>query len=91
MAANIVFQVDRQLTAADYSFLERVFQKMLLNFSWWVNRKDPMEKNIFQGFLGMDNIRVFDRDHRLASSQADGRLDGGICQNMLSIALASQK
>ena len=42
---------------ADYEFLERVFHKMLLNFTWWVNRKDALGKNIFQGgFLGMDNI-----------------------------------
>jgi hypothetical protein len=48
---------------ADYAFIERAFQKMLLNFTWWVNREDPLGKNIFQGgFLGMDNIGAFDRD-----------------------------
>jgi hypothetical protein len=93
MAANIVFEVDRQLTGvADYSFLERVFQKMLLNFNWWVNRKDPMGKNIFQGgFLGMDNIGVLDRDH-LPPGYMLGQADGtswmaAFAKSMLSIAL----
>jgi hypothetical protein len=49
---------------ADKQFLSRVFQKLLLNFTWWVNRKDPHGKNIFSGgFLGLDNIGVFDRSH----------------------------
>ena len=44
----------------DLVFLERVFQKLLLNFTWWVNRKDEQGRNIFQGgFLGLDNIGVF--------------------------------
>ena len=61
---------------ADYAFLERVFQKMLLNFTWWVNRKDALGKNIFQGgFLGMDNIGVFDRDH-LPPGYLLGQADG---------------
>src|SRR5208283_216428 len=65
LAAAAVFQIERQTTGvADYAFLERVFQKMLLNFTWWVNRKDALGKNIFQGgFLGMDNIGAFDRDN----------------------------
>ena len=61
----------------DRIFLERVFHKLLLNFTWWVNRKDPQGRNIFQGgFLGLDNIGVFDRNAPLPNgvwlSQADG-------------------
>jgi len=64
LAATAVFDIERRSTGvSDYEFLERVFHKMLLNFTWWVNRKDPLGKSIFQGgFLGMDNIGVFDRD-----------------------------
>ena len=47
-------------------FLERVFHKLLLNFTWWVNRKDALGNNIFQGgFLGLDNIGIFDRNMKL--------------------------
>ena len=47
---------------ADIRFLERVFLKLMLNFTWWVNRKDSAGKNLFEGgFLGLDNIGVFDR------------------------------
>ncbi|HEU5181691.1 MAG TPA: glucosidase [Candidatus Polarisedimenticolia bacterium] len=61
----------------DRVFLERVFQKLLLNFTWWVNRKDPDGKNVFSGgFLGLDNIGVFDRSKPLPNGghleQADG-------------------
>ena len=52
--------------AGDRMFLERVFQKLLMNFTWWVNRKDAQDRNIFQGgFLGLDNIGVFDRSQPL--------------------------
>ncbi len=52
--------------AGDLAFLERVFHKLLLNFTWWVNRKDVHGRNVFQGgFLGLDNIGVFDRSHPL--------------------------
>ena len=51
---------------ADYLFLERVFQKLLLNFTWWVNREDPDGRNVFSGgFLGLDNIGMFDRSAKL--------------------------
>jgi hypothetical protein len=80
-----VFQMDRKQRRArgrpddpgDLAFLERVFHKLLLNFTWWVNRKDAQGKNIFQGgFLGLDNIGVFDRSAPLPTggfiNQADG-------------------
>src|SRR5262245_10849448 len=60
-----VYQIDRRINGrCDRAFLERVFHKLLLNFTWWVNRKDAEDNNIFEGgFLGLDNIGVFDRDH----------------------------
>jgi len=66
-AAWRVYQIEQEIYGhADKQFLERVFQKLLLNFTWWVNRKDAEGKNIFQGgFLGMDNIGVFDRSSQL--------------------------
>jgi hypothetical protein len=77
----------------DKDFLERVFQKLLLNFTWWVNRKDSHGKNVFEGgFLGMDNIGVFDRDSELPGGghlqQADATgWMGMYCLGMLQIAL----
>ena len=74
-------------------FLERVFHKLLLNFTWWVNRKDTEGSNVFQGgFLGLDNIGVFDRSAPLPTGghleQADGTgWMGMYCLNMLAIAL----
>ncbi len=67
-AAWRVFEIDRALTGrADRAFLKRVFHKLLLNFTWWVNRKDAQGRNVFQGgFLGLDNIGVFDRSSRPA-------------------------
>ncbi|MFN0048177.1 MAG: MGH1-like glycoside hydrolase domain-containing protein [Cytophagales bacterium] len=73
-----VFQIERDLHGKeDYDFLERVFHKLMLNFTWWVNQKDSEGKNIFEGgFLGMDNIGVFDRSRPLPTGgkleQADG-------------------
>jgi len=77
LAARAVFETERDCTGvADYAFLERVFQKMMLNFTWWVNRKDALGKNIFQGgFLGMDNIGVFDRG-KLPAGYLLGQADG---------------
>jgi hypothetical protein len=77
-AALKVFEMDRDATGRpDYAFLERVFHKLMLNFNWWVNRKDVEGKNVFQGgFLGLDNIGVFDRSSELPTggyiNQADG-------------------
>ena len=73
-----VFKIDKKLNGvADIPFLESVFQKLLLNFTWWVNRKDKHGKNIFGGgFLGLDNIGAFDRNTEFADGkhleQADG-------------------
>ncbi len=66
-AALRVYGIERRMFGrADRNFLERVFQKLLLNFTWWVNRKDPNGMNIFEGgFLGLDNIGVFDRSRPL--------------------------
>jgi hypothetical protein len=93
LAARAVFEIEREHTGvADYAFIERVFQKMLLNFTWWVNRKDALGKNIFQGgFLGMDNIGVFDRD-KLPPGYLLGQADGtswmaAFAKNMFATAL----
>ena len=77
LAARAVFEIERQRTGvADYDFIERVFQKMQLNFTWWVNRKDALDRNIFQGgFLGMDNIGAFDRG-KLPPGYLLGQADG---------------
>jgi hypothetical protein len=90
-----VFQIDRKQRGddGDLAFLERVFHKLLLNFTWWVNRKDKDGRNIFQGgFLGLDNIGVFDRSAPLPTggyiNQADGTAWMAMyCLNMLRIAL----
>ncbi|HEU4752102.1 MAG TPA: glucosidase, partial [Armatimonadota bacterium] len=73
-AALRVYRMERKRRGvADNDFLERVFHKLLLNFNWWVNRKDAEGRNVFQGgFLGMDNIGVFDRSAALPTG---GRLD----------------
>jgi len=93
-AAWRVYKIDRRVSGrADRQFLERVFQKLLLNFTWWVNRKDADGHNVFQGgFLGLDNIGVFDRSAPLPTGghlgQADGTAWMGMyCLNMFSIAL----
>ncbi|HEX4414631.1 MAG TPA: glucosidase [Lacipirellulaceae bacterium] len=93
LAARAVFDIERTHTGyADFAFLERVFNKMLLNFTWWVNRKDPHGNNIFQGgFLGMDNIGAFDRG-KLPPGYMLGQADGtswmaAFARSMLSIAL----
>ena len=81
------------LGRADVEFLKRSFHKLLLNFTWWVNRKDPHGRNVFEGgFLGLDNIGVFDRSAPLPTGgyleQADGTAwMAFFCQYMLEIAL----
>jgi hypothetical protein len=94
-AAWRVFQIDRKQRGdcGDVAFLERVFHKLMLNFTWWVNRKDPEGRNIFQGgFLGLDNIGVFDRSAPLPTggfiNQADGTSWMAMyCLNLMRIAL----
>ncbi len=93
-AALRVFRIDRKMCgSADYAFLERVFQKLMLNFTWWVNRKDAAGNNVFQGgFLGLDNIGVFDRSAQLPTggyiNQSDGTSWMGFYSlGMLAIAL----
>ncbi|MBW4468307.1 MAG: glucosidase [Pegethrix bostrychoides GSE-TBD4-15B] len=97
-AAMRVYQIEQKLYGrADRQFLQRVFHKLLLNFTWWVNRKDMEGRNVFQGgFLGLDNIGVFDRSSELPTggylNQADGTSWMGMyCLNMLTIALELAK
>ena len=93
-AALRVYQIDRRLQGTgDLKFLGRVFQKLLINFTWWVNRKDAEGRNLFQGgFLGLDNIGLFDRSAKLPLGAALDQSDGTswmamYCLNMLAIAL----
>jgi hypothetical protein len=93
-----VYKIEQKLYGkSDRQFLERVFQKLMLNFTWWVNRKDTEGNNVFQGgFLGLDNIGVFDRSAALPTGghidQSDGTSWMGMyCLNMLEIALELAK
>jgi hypothetical protein len=93
-AAWRVYKIEKRIRGrADRVFLERVFHKLLLNFTWWVNRKDLDGMNVFQGgFLGLDNIGVFDRSQPLPTGgyleQSDGTSWMGMyCLNMLAISL----
>jgi hypothetical protein len=90
-----VFQMDRNERrkkdpnyAGDLAFLERVFHKLMLNFTWWVNRKDAEGRNIFQGgFLGLDNIGVFDRSAPLPTGGYINQSDGTSWMAMYSLNL----
>ena len=89
-----VYKIEQKMWGRqDRAFLERLFQKLLLNFTWWVNRKDTEGNNVFEGgFLGLDNIGVFDRSAPLPTGghieQADGTSWMAMyCLNMLTIAL----
>ncbi len=99
-AAYRVFQLDRKQKRAkdpdypgDLVFLERIFQKLLMNFTWWVNQKDSHGRNLFQGgFLGLDNIGAFNRDEPLPDggflSQSDGTSWMAMyCLNLMRIAI----
>ncbi len=88
-----VYKITGRRGARDRMFLQRAFHKLLLNFTWWVNRKDVEGKNLFSGgFLGLDNISLFDRSQPLPNGahleQADGTAwMGFFCLTMLAIAL----
>ena len=85
-----VFQMDRKQRGdkGDLAFLEKVFHKLMLNFTWWVNRKDTQGRNVFQGgFLGLDNIGVFDRSAPLPTGGFINQADGTAWMAMYSLNL----
>ncbi len=94
-AALRVYRIESRVSGrpGDFGFLEKIFHKLLLNFTWWVNRKDAEGNNVFQGgFLGLDNIGLFDRSQPLPTGghleQSDGTAWMAMyCLNMLAIAL----
>jgi hypothetical protein len=93
-AALRVYRIEHKRTGVgDRMFLARIFQKLLINFTWWVNRKDAEGLNIFEGgFLGLDNIGIFDRSRPLPTGGKLAQSDGTswmamYCLNMLAIAL----
>jgi hypothetical protein len=92
-ATLFLYEMEQTLGRADIRFLEHSFQGLMLNFNWWVNRKDPTGRNVFAGgFLGLDNIGVFDRSAQLPTGGALEQADGTAwmafyCQNMLQMAL----
>ncbi|HUH48004.1 MAG TPA: hypothetical protein VLZ54_12670, partial [Arenibacter sp.] len=89
-----VFQIEKKRTGkGDIRFLKRMFNKLALNFTWWVNRVDKAENNVFEGgFLGLDNIGVFDRSNGVPGGGILEQVDGTswmalYCLNMLEMAL----
>jgi len=97
-AALRVYQIEQKMYGrADRVFLERLFHKLLLNFTWWVNRKDAGGRNIFEGgFLGLDNVGVFNRSEALKSGERLEQADGTswmamYCLTLLGIALELAK
>ena len=92
-ATLFLYKFEKNLGREDIKFLERSFQGLMLNFNWWVNRKDPQGSNVFAGgFLGLDNIGVFDRSAPLPTGGSLEQADGTAwmafyCQNMLEMAL----
>ena len=92
-ATLYLYKMEKTLGRADLRFLERSFQGLMLNFNWWVNRKDPSGKNVFAGgFLGLDNIGVFDRSAQLPTGGSLEQADGTAwmafyCQCMLEMAI----
>jgi Mannosylglycerate hydrolase MGH1-like glycoside hydrolase domain len=92
-ATLFLYKMEKNLGREDLKFLERSFQGLMLNFNWWVNRKDPLGRNVFAGgFLGLDNIGVFDRSAPLPTGGSLEQADGTAwmafyCQNMLEMAI----
>jgi hypothetical protein len=92
-ATMFLYAVEAQGGQVDLEFLKSCFTRLLLNFAWWVNRKDPQGRNVFEGgFLGLDNIGIFDRSAPLPTGghleQADGTAWMAVfSQNMLELAL----
>ena len=89
-AAWRVYEIDRRARGGhgDRAFLERVFHKLMLNFTWWVNRKDSEGRNIFQGgFLGLDNIGIFDRSAPLPTGGHINQSDGTAWMAMYTLNL----
>jgi hypothetical protein len=92
-ATLFLYKIEKNLGREDVPFLERSFQGLMLNFNWWVNRKDPQGRNVFAGgFLGLDNIGVFDRSAQLPTGGSLEQADGTAwmafyCQNMLEMAV----
>jgi hypothetical protein len=89
-AALYLASLERELRGGvDYAFLKRMFNRLLLNFTWWVNRRDGAGRNVFEGgLLGLDNLGVFDRRFPGSLDQADGSAwMVFFCRNMLQIAL----
>jgi hypothetical protein len=84
-----VYKIARKVEGeADYAFLEDVFHKLLLNFTWWVNRKDTEGRNIFEGgFLGLDNISVFDRSSELPTGGHIHQSDGTAWMGFFSLMM----
>jgi hypothetical protein len=97
-AAWRVYKIEQKRRGkGDRAFLERVFFKLLLNFTWWVNRKDAGGRNVFQGgFLGLDNIGVFNRSEELPGGEFIEQADGTgwmamYCLNLMAMALELAK
>ena len=90
-AALQVYAIDaKQSGVEDKAFLERAFHKLMLNFSWWVNRKDKFENNLFEGgFLGLDNISLFDRSSAVPEGSTLEQADGTAWMAMFSLNLFS--
>ena len=89
-AAWRVYQMDREQRGGegDRDFLERIFHKLMLNFTWWVNRKDVEGRNVFQGgFLGLDNIGIFDRSAPLPTGGTINQSDGTAWMAMYTLNL----
>jgi len=85
VAWRIYMQEKERTGKGDTAFLERMFQKLLLNFTWWVNRKDAEDNNIFEGgFLGLDNIGVFDRNTTLPEGAVLEQSDGTAWMGMFA-------